>query len=356
MDKPVKDNTTIEIISSEQVGIEQTIKEEARDNIPENLRKKFDKQWHSKTGLTQTPPDKKVRYENSEDPLVHFMRSIGQNPLLTKEGEVYLSKLIQAGQESKYGTQKYWHGLWAKDKMIVSNLRLVVSIAKRYGRIDDSHLMLDLIQDGTIGLRRAAEKFEWEKGFKFSTYATWWIRQAMGRSLATEDMSIYIPSSKREKIKQISKVELMLEAEGLETTPENIANMSNIGLEDVIDLLAVKSMIFQASLDKKIGNNYGNMDDETTLADVIGEKDKRYEIVENQVCLEALKTSLESLTTRERDIIIKRFGLGGAETYTLDQLSIEYDLTRESIRKIEKNALRKLGELAVVQELADLLI
>lgn len=325
--------------------------------LPANLRAKFDAIWNDLPDVIQHDQKQKRNQQDlgTEDSLVKYLNEIGRSSLLTKNGEVELSKLIESGLVAEKGSEEYWHGLWAKEKLIVSNLRLVVSVAKKCTSIENRQLLLDYIQEGTIGLERAAVKFDWRKGFKFSTYATWWIRQAIGRSSSPDDMSVHIPSAKRDRIKQIYKAEVQLESKGEELSLENLEKFTGITRNEIVELLAVKRLIFASSLDKPTQDKAQQFGEDLKLGEMLGATESGYEIFENKLCAEALGRILKEMDGREKDILTRRFGLGGVEPETLEQIAETYGVTRESIRIMEKRALTKLRALDEVIALGHLI-
>jgi RNA polymerase primary sigma factor len=273
--------------------------------------------------------------ELSTDSLQLFLRDIGRVPLLTAAQEIELSKRIERGD----------HG--AKQKMVEANLRLVVSIAKRYR--NQGLPFLDLIQEGTIGLVRAAEKFDHRRGFKFSTYATWWIRQAVARALADKSRTIRMPVHVVEKLNKILRSERKLRAElGREPTAPEIANEIQLPLDEVDHIR--RSAQTPVSLEKPVGDEdeaeFGHFltDDSEPLPD---------EAAEVVMRSEALQKVLSMLSERERRILELRYGLDGQRPRTLDEVGEAFNVTRERIRQIESHTLRKLRALADSQKLRD---
>jgi RNA polymerase primary sigma factor len=273
--------------------------------------------------------------EVSTDALQLFLKDIGRVELLTAAQEVELAKRIERGD----------HG--AKQEMVEANLRLVVSIAKRYR--NQGLPFLDLIQEGTIGLVRAAEKFDYRKGFKFSTYATWWIRQAVARALADKGRTIRMPVHVVEKLNKILRSERKLRAElGREPTAVEIAKDLDLTLDEVDQIRT--SAQTPVSLEKPVGDEeeseFGHfLTDETQpLPD---------EAAETNLRKEALARILESLSARERMVLELRYGLDGQTPRTLDEVGREFNVTRERIRQIENQSLKKLRALAETVSLKD---
>ncbi len=276
-----------------------------------------------------------LKPDGTTDGLQLFLKDIGKVRLLSAQEEVGLAKRI-------------WRGdLDAKQKMVESNLRLVVSIAKNYR--NQGLPFLDLIQEGTIGLVRAAEKFDHRKGFKFATYATWWIRQAVARALADKARTIRIPVHVFEKFRQIGRAERMLVTElGREPTPEEIAELTGIEPDEVESIK--RSAQAPISLEKPIGDE-GESEFGQFIADEQAESpyDRAVEILTNQ----ALRDALENLSYRERRVLELRYGLGGEHPRTLDEVGRTFNVTRERIRQIENQSLKKLQNLREAQQLRD---
>jgi RNA polymerase primary sigma factor len=273
--------------------------------------------------------------EVSTDTLQLFLKDIGRVPLLTAAQEVELAKRIERGDHS------------AKQAMVEANLRLVVSIAKRYR--NQGLPFLDLIQEGTIGLVRAAEKFDYRKGFKFSTYATWWIRQAVTRAIADKARTIRIPVHMVEKLNKVVHIERQL-VQRLGREPSSL----EIGME--LDLLPAeveqirRSAQTPISLEKPVGDEdeseFGHFlrDDSAPLPDEAAEETLRNE---------ALRSILQSLSQRERRVLELRYGLDGQQPCTLDEVGRAFQVTRERIRQIENQGLKKLRALALAAQLRD---
>jgi RNA polymerase primary sigma factor len=275
-----------------------------------------------------------VEAEISTDTLQLFLKDIGKVPLLTAAQEVELAKRIEAGEHA------------AKQAMVEANLRLVVSIAKRYR--NQGLPFLDLIQEGTIGLVRAAEKFDYRKGFKFSTYATWWIRQAVARAIADKGRTIRMPVHVVEKLNKIHRSERKLRAElAREPTTAEIAKDLDLTLEEVEQIR--RSAQTPVSLEKPVGDEeeseFGHfLTDETApLPD---------EAAEVSLRREALRAILGSLSPRERAVLELRYGLDGQQPRTLDEVGRAFNVTRERIRQIEHQSLKKLRALADVRDVA----
>ena len=264
----------------------------------------------------------------SDDSVRMYLREIGKIPLLTLEEESELSKKAMAGDCK------------AKDRMAEANMRLVVSIAKRYsGRGLD---LLDLIQEGNTGLLRAVDKFDPEKGFKFSTYATWWIRQAITRAIADQARTIRIPVHMVETINKLMRTQRRLTQElNRDPTNEELAKEMDMEVEKIEHIMKIKQDI--TSLDAGIGRD-DNDGEESTLGDFIEDEDTASpeESASSQLLKEQVREILGSLSDRERKILEMRFGLNGTKSHTLEEVGLEFAVTRERIRQIEAKALLKL--------------
>jgi RNA polymerase primary sigma factor len=278
--------------------------------------------------------DETVR-EVSTDALQLFLKDIGKVELLTAAEEVELAKRIERGDHR------------AKQEMVEANLRLVVSIAKRYR--NQGLPFLDLIQEGTIGLVRAAEKFDWRKGYKFSTYATWWIRQAVARALADKGRTIRMPVHVVEKLNKIVRSERKLRGELCrEPLAIEIASDVDLPLEEVEQIMRTSQA--PVSLEKPVGDEeeseFGHFltDENAPLPDEAADTALRQELLRN---------ILGTLSHRERRVLELRYGLGGEQPCTLDEVGRAFNVTRERIRQIENQSLKKLRALAVTSSLRD---
>lgn len=263
----------------------------------------------------------------ADDSVRLYLREIGKIPLLTPEEEADLAQRIVKGDKK------------AKDKMVEANMRLVVSIAKRYGGrgLD----FLDLIQEGNTGLLRAVDKFDPDKGFKFSTYATWWVRQAITRAIADQARTIRIPVHMVETINKVLRTTRKLTTElNREPTNEEIAAALDMEPEKIDYVMRIKQDI--ASLDASISRE--GDDEESVLGDFVEdeERDSPEDSAANQILKEQLSEIIATLTDREQKIIRLRFGIGGGRPHTLEEVGAEFDVTRERIRQIEAKALSKL--------------
>jgi RNA polymerase primary sigma factor len=273
--------------------------------------------------------------EMTTDSLQLFLKDLGKVRLLTAQEEVDLAKRIERGDFD------------AKQKMVESNLRLVVSIAKNYR--NQGLPFLDLIQEGTIGLVRAAEKFDYRRGFKFSTYATWWIRQAIARSLADKARTIRIPVHIVEKLNQIGRAERkLMTGLGREPTAEEIAEVTGLEPDQVESIR--RSGQAPISLEKPLGD-----EEEAEFGQLIADEraESPYERAVEILTKEALRAALENLSYRERRVLELRYGLGGEHPRSLEQLARTFNVSRERIRQIEHLSLRKLQSLSEAQNLRD---
>ena len=273
----------------------------------------------------------------SNDSIKLYLREIGRGHLLTSEEEIDLAIRIAQGDAK------------AKETLLRANLRLVVSIAKRYtGR---GMTFLDLIQEGNLGLMKAVEKFDYTRGFKFSTYATWWIRQAITRAIADQSKTIRVPVHMVETVNKIKRISsLLLHNNGRDPTSMEIAKELDIPLEKVKD--AIKVTHDPLSLESPIGE-----DEDRQLSDTISDENAEAPIDEATGALlrEALMESLRTLTEREESVIRMRFGIPDGRTHTLEEVGMQFNVTRERIRQIEAKALRKLRHPMRSRKLRDFL-
>ena len=265
--------------------------------------------------------------QTADDSVKMYLREIGKIPLLSQEEEQELARRVVKGDKK------------ARDKMIEANMRLVVSVAKKYsGRGLD---FLDLIQEGNTGLLRAVEKFDPDKGFKFSTYATWWIRQAVTRAIADQERTIRIPVHMVETINKLLRASRKLTAElNREPTTEEIAKEMDIDVEKVDYIMRIKQDI--ASLDQSVGKD--GDDEDSVLGDFVEDEERisPEDSAANQMLKEQLAEIISTLSEREQKIIKLRFGIGGGRPHTLEEVGAEFSVTRERIRQIEAKALSKL--------------
>ncbi|MGF7058720.1 RNA polymerase sigma factor RpoD [Brassicibacter mesophilus] len=272
-----------------------------------------------------------------DDPVRMYLKEIGKVPLLNAEEENELAKRMEQGDEE------------AKRRLAEANLRLVVSIAKRY--VGRGMLFLDLIQEGNLGLIKAVEKFDYRKGFKFSTYATWWIRQAITRAIADQARTIRIPVHMVETINKLIRVSRqLLQDLGREPTPEEIANEMNLEEEKVREILKIAQE--PVSLETPIGE-----EEDSHLGDFIPDDDAQApaEAATFTLLKEQLMEVLDTLTPREQKVLRLRFGLDDGRARTLEEVGKEFDVTRERIRQIEAKALRKLRHPSRSKKLKDFL-
>jgi RNA polymerase primary sigma factor len=280
-------------------------------------------------------PKLDLTVEPSLDSLRLYLREIGKVPLLTADQEVYLAKRIERGDMS------------AKRQMIEANLRLVVSIAKSY--LGRGLSFLDLIQEGSLGLIRAVEKFDYRKGYKFSTYATWWIRQAVTRAIADKARTIRIPVHMVEKLNKVVHIERQLvQRLGREPQPDEIALELEITTEEVREILRMSQL--PVSLEKPIGE-----EEESELGDFVEDEsaESPFDTATLSLRREDVEHALSALPERERQVIELRFGLSGAQPCTLEEVGRAFGVTRERIRQIENNTLKKLESLPEAQGLKD---
>ena len=280
-------------------------------------------------------PEIDLTVEPSLDSLRLYLRSIGKVELLTADREVSLAKRIERGD------------LLAKQEMVEANLRLVVSIAKGY--LGRGLSFLDLIQEGSLGLIRAVEKFDYRRGYKFSTYATWWIRQAVTRAIADKGRTIRIPVHMVEKLNKVVHVERQLVQQlGREPLPEEIANELECSVREVRDILRMAQQ--PVSLEKPIGE-----EEESELGDFVEDQtaESPFELASENLRRENVRRALAALPAREREVIEMRFGLTGGTPRTLEEVGRAFNVTRERIRQIENHTLKKLEALPEAQRLRD---
>ena len=279
------------------------------------------------------PPLPTQPLETTTDALQLFLREAGKHALLTAAQEVELAKRIEHGDRA------------AKQHMIQSNLRLVVSIAKNYR--NQGLPFLDLIQEGTLGLIRAVEKFDWRRGYKFSTYATWWIRQAVARALADKARTIRMPVHIVERMQKMNRAERTLWMElGREPTLDEIAEEASLPVEQAREVRAAARA--SASLDQPVGEQ-----EDAVFGDfVAGDDPLPEERVEVSLRSQALAVALQSLPERERQVLVLRYGLVDEEPKTLEEIGKRLGLTRERVRQIELESLRRLANLREMQVVA----
>ncbi len=314
--------------SLEEIGID-IIDEEVEDEAEEDTEKDTD--------------DKNIKVDTSKidvgDPVKMYLKEIGKIPLLTREEEVELAKRIEAGGDEL-----------AKRELAEANLRLVVSIAKKY--IGRGMSFLDLIQEGNLGLIKAVEKFDYTKGYKFSTYATWWIRQSITRSIADQGRTIRVPVHMIENINKLTRIQRQLVQElGREPTPKEIAEQMDMEVDKVIDMIRIAQKPISLET-PPIGE-----EEDSQLGDFIEDDHiESPDTVTTQIMLkEQLLQVLDTLTPREQQVLRLRFGLDDGRTRTLEEVGNVFDVTRERIRQIEAKALRKLKHPSRSRKLKDYL-
>jgi RNA polymerase primary sigma factor len=301
---------------------EETRELEAEEGRSGDTSDLFDEGGVVSAGVPAAPPE-----HGAEDAVRLYLRSIGRVPLLTREDEVRLAKRVEQNDMA------------AKNALIEANLRLVVSIAKRYTA--RGLTLLDLIQEGNLGLIRAVEKFDWRRGFKFSTYATWWIRQAMTRALADQSRTIRIPVHMVERMNRVAKARRELnQALGREPTPEEIAERVEMKPKKVEEIIKLGQE--PVSLEAPVGGG----EDEARLGDFIADAagDRPLEVVAKRLRDADVQRVLASLPWRERRVIELRYGLADEGPKTLEDIGAEVGLTRERVRQIETKTLAMLKQ------------
>ena len=279
-----------------------------------------------------------VKDVNINDPVRMYLKEIGRISLLSPEEEAELSLKVADGEE------------FARNRLAEANLRLVVSIAKRY--VGRGLLFLDLIQEGNIGLMKAVEKFDYEKGFKFSTYATWWIRQAITRALADQARTIRVPVHMVETINKMARIQRQMTLElNREPTDEEIAKKMGISVDRVREVMKISQD--PVSLETPIGE-----EDDSHLGDFIKDESSLSpeEYATNEILKEEIKSVLSTLQPREQQVLELRFGLIDGTSYTLEEVGKRFNVTRERIRQIEAKALRKLRHPSRAKKLKDFMM
>ena len=315
----------------EKIDIDSTQMEEIYKTLEENGIKIVDDYEKDKELYDQL-----LKEISMDDPVKMYLKDIGKVPLLSADDEIELARKMMDGDES------------AKRELSVANLRLVVSIAKRY--VGRGMQFLDLIQEGNLGLMKAVEKFDYQKGFKFSTYATWWIRQAITRAIADQARTIRIPVHMVETINKVVRVQrLLLQQYGREPTPEEIAKEMGIPEQRVVEIQKISQD--PVSLETPIG------EEEDSLGDFIEDEQALAptDVVASNLLKEQLLEILDTLTPREEKVLRLRYGLDDGKPRTLEEVGKEFNVTRERIRQIEAKALRKLRHPSRSRKLKDFL-
>ncbi|HLR33811.1 MAG TPA: RNA polymerase sigma factor RpoD [Tissierellales bacterium] len=313
----------------EDIGIDIIDENEYEENI--EIKEDKEKSKNKKVSIPLT------KGTNVDDPVRMYLKEIGKIPLLTAEEEVALAKRMEEGDEE------------AKKELAEANLRLVVSIAKRY--VGRGMLFLDLIQEGNLGLMKAVEKFDYKKGYKFSTYATWWIRQAITRAIADQARTIRIPVHMVETINKLVRVQRQLVQDlGRDPNPEEIASEMDLEIEKVRDIMKIAEE--PVSLETPIGE-----EEDSQLGDFIEDEQVQAPVDAATFTMlrEQLMEVLETLTPREQKVLRLRFGIDDGRARTLEEVGKEFDVTRERIRQIEAKALRKLKHPSRSKTLKDFL-
>jgi RNA polymerase primary sigma factor len=323
-------------VTKEQVrDLHAHLIEHGVDVIAENGLTAYKEARESGQPGTSKKPELDLTVEPSLDSLRLYLRSIGRVDLLKASEEIELAKQIEKGD------------MTAKRHMVEANLRLVVSIAKGY--LGRGLGFLDLIQEGSLGLIRAVEKFDYRRGYKFSTYATWWIRQAVTRAIADKARTIRIPVHMVEKLNRVSHVERQLvQRFGREPEPAEIAAELQISVREVRDIFRVAQM--PISLEKPVGD-----EEESELGDFVADEttEEPFETATENLQREDIQRALDALPERERQVIELRYGLRGHEPLTLEEVGRAFGVTRERIRQIENNTLKKLKQLPEAQRLRE---
>lgn len=286
-----------------------------------------------------------TKTDGINDPLRLYLKQMAQVPLLTREQEVEIFKRIENGEINEEDSQDAIKG---KKEMAEANLRLVVSIAKKY--INRGVSFLDLIQEGNMGLMKAVEKFEYRRGYKFSTYATWWIRQGITRAIANQSRTIRIPVHMIDTISRVMRVQKQLVQEyGREATPEEVAEEIDLPIARIREVLKMAQQ--PISLHSPIGDS-----DNASFGDLIEDKsiESPMEEASSSILKDRINEVLDTLTDREREVLEQRFGLKDGYSRTLEEVGTQFELTRERIRQIEAKALRKMRHPSRKRKLEDL--
>ena len=323
----------VRVLEKNDIDVLQVVEDDDTE-VPDDELDMIDESGEDETDLLDLSIPDSI---NIEDPVRMYLKEIGKVPLLTAEEEIELAKRMESGDEN------------AKKRLAEANLRLVVSIAKRY--VGRGMRVLDLIQEGNLGLIKAVEKFDYNKGFKFSTYATWWIRQAITRAIADQARTIRIPVHMVETINKLVRVSRQLLQElGREPTPDEIAERMEIPVERVREILKISQE--PVSLETPIGE-----EEDSHLGDFI--QDDNVPVPADAAAFTPLKEQLVevlgTLTEREQKVLRLRFGLDDGRARTLEEVGKEFNVTRERIRQIEAKALRKLRHPSRSRKLKDYL-
>jgi RNA polymerase primary sigma factor len=325
----------VEVTKEQVAGLHAHLVENGVEVLAEDGVSAYKEQKGEAANGQPKKPELDLTVEPSLDSLRLYLRSIGRVDLLTAGQEVELAKRIERGD------------MLAKRQMVEANLRLVVSIAKGY--LGRGLSFLDLIQEGSLGLIRAVEKFDYRRGYKFSTYATWWIRQAVTRAIADKARTIRIPVHMVEKLNRVAHVERQLvQRLGREPEPAEIAAELRWPLSDVREILRVAQL--PVSLEKPVGD-----EDESELGDFVADEAvaEPFEEASEHLQKEGVRKALEALPERERQVIELRYGLSGLEPLTLEEVGRTFGVTRERIRQIENSTLKKLQRLPEAQMLRE---
>jgi RNA polymerase primary sigma factor len=325
----------VEVTKEQVSGLHSHLIEHGIEVIAEDGVSAYKEQRGAAATGQAKKPELDLTVEPSLDSLRLYLRSIGKVELLTAAQEVELAQRIERGD------------MLAKREMVEANLRLVVSIAKGY--LGRGLGFLDLIQEGSLGLIRAVEKFDYRRGYKFSTYATWWIRQAVTRAIADKARTIRIPVHMVEKLNRVVHVERQLvQRLGREPEPEEIAAELRWSLGDVRDILRVAQV--PVSLEKPVGD-----EDDSELGDFVRDDavSEPFEEASEHLQKEGVRKALDALPERERQVIELRYGLSGLEPLTLEEVGRTFGVTRERVRQIENNTLKKLQNLPEAQMLRE---
>ena len=309
--------------------IDQLTREgEERPDVPEEITTQMEPQDDKEADLERDLDVlQKLDPNFINDPVRLYLREIAETPLLTHDQEIELAKRVEDGD------------LQAVQQFVRANLRLVVSIAKRY--VNRGLTLLDLIQEGNIGLMRAVQKYDWRKGFRFSTYATWWIRQAITRAIADQSRTIRLPVHMGDSISRYRKtLNQLAQAMGRQPTPEEVAEAMEVAPEKIHQIVQAAQRTI--SLETPIGN-----EDDTSLGDLIADEvsETPYEAASESMLKRDVGAALDTLSARERLVLQLRFGLGQGHQHTLAEVGEQLQISRERVRQIENEALQKLRRL-----------